>query len=222
MGLNKAFEGVYRGAGKLWTRNLAPGKRVYGEDLKDHEGIEFRAWNPFRSKLASALEKGLKEFPIRQGSHILYLGCSEGTTPSHLSDVIGKDGLLLGVDISERTMKKFIELCEQRENLVPILADANQPEAYAEYLEGIEVDLLYQDVSQKNQAEIFCKNARAYLKPGKPAMLCVKARSIDSARKANRIVAEEVKALEKDFEIVQVLELSPFEKDHAFVYCKKK
>src|SRR3989338_1050733 len=222
MALKKLFEGVYEGFYRLWTRNLCPGKAVYGEELRDFNGIEFRAWNPNRSKLASAIKKGLKELPLKAGSKVLYLGSSEGTTASHLSDLIGKEGLLFGLDVSERSMKKFIELCEQRENMVPVLADANQPQTYAEHIEGLEIDLLYQDISQKNQAEIFCKNARAYLAKGKPAMLCVKARSIDSAEKASRIVQEEVRQLEKDFEVLQVLELSPYEKDHAFVYARKK
>jgi len=222
MPLKKLFEGVYRGEGRLWTENLVPGKPVYGEDLRDFNGREFRAWNPFRSKLASAIEKGLKEFPVRAGGRVLYLGSSEGTTASHLSDVIGGTGLLVGVDVSERSMKKFLELCEQRENMVPVLADANQPEGYADALEDVKVDLLYQDVSQKNQAEIFLKNARAFLGKGKPAMLCVKARSIDSAKKASRIIGDEVRLLEKEFEVRQVLELSPFEKDHALVYGRKK
>jgi len=222
MALRKLFEGVYESQGRLYTLNLCPGKTVYGEELRDFNGVEYRGWNPYRSKLGSAIKRGLKELPLAAGGTVLYLGSSEGTTPSHFSDILGKEGVLFGVDVSERSMKKFIELCELRENLVPVLADANQPQAYAEYLEGMEVDLLYQDVSQRNQADIFCKNARTYLGKGKPAMLCIKARSIDSAEKVSRIVEQEIKQLEKDFEVVQVLELSPYEKDHAFVYCRKK
>ncbi len=220
--MKKIFEGVFENRGQLWTKNLVPGKKVYGEKLETIGGIEYRQWNAFRSKLGGAIKNGLKELPLREESKVLYLGSSEGTTPSHISDIIGKNGVLFGVDVAERVMRKFIEICNDRENLVPILADANLPKAYEEYLKGMEIDLLYQDISQKNQGEIFNKNAEMYLKKGKPAFIAIKARSISQHGNVNEIFEHELKELEKSFQIMQTIKLEPFDKEHLMAYCIKK
>ena len=60
------FKGVYwihfeDGSSRLATINLTPGKRVYGEQLITMNGVEYRVWNPYRSKLAAALMNGLKD-----------------------------------------------------------------------------------------------------------------------------------------------------------------
>lgn len=218
----KLMEGVYSIDSMLATENLVKGEKVYGEKLIEIEGKEYRLWNPNRSKVGASIKKGLKNLHIGKGSKVLYLGAAEGTTASHLSDIIEKTGTLFGVDISARSMRKFIYLCEQRENMVPILADAEQPNLYKEYLEGFSIDAIFQDVSQKNQAEIFLKNARVYLKHGAYGFLAVKARSINSSETVAKIVEEEAKMLEKEFEILEIISLEPFEKEHAMIYCKKK
>jgi len=216
------MEGVYAVNSHLATENLVKGEQVYGERLLHFEGKELRAWDPYRSKVAAAVKKGLKQLNIGKGSRILYLGAAEGTTISHLSDIIGLKGIVFGVDVSARSMRKFVYLCEKRKNLVPILADASQPNIYKEYLEGFSIDALFQDVSQKNQADIFLKNTRVYLKRGGFGFLSVKARSINSAMPVEEIVQEETEKLENEFDILGVLPLQPFEKDHAMVYCRKK
>ena len=52
------WEGVGRVGRDLYTTNLTPGRRAYGEDLRSERGVEFRRWDPFRSKLAAFLLKG--------------------------------------------------------------------------------------------------------------------------------------------------------------------
>ena len=81
----------------LLTRNLVAGRRVYNEELLIKDGVEYRTWDPFRSKLAAAILKGLAGDVIGAGDKVLYLGTSTGTTPSHVSDIIGEEGLLIGV-----------------------------------------------------------------------------------------------------------------------------
>src|SRR3989344_8753188 len=165
MGFNvtKISDGVFAIGQNIATQNLAPGKTVYGEQLINFEGKEYRLWEANRSKVGAAIKKGLKELKIGKGSKVLYLGAAEGTTISHLSDIVQEDGMIFGVDISARSMRKFIYLCEQRPNIIPILADASQPMTYKEQISGFSIDAMFQDVSQKNQAEIFLKNSRAYL-----------------------------------------------------------
>ena len=203
------------------TKNLVPGEKVYGENLFNLKGTEYREWKPFRSKLGAALKKGLKKFPFKAGSRVLYLGSAEGTTVSHLSDIVGEQGLIYGVDVSARVMRKFVSLCEKRKNLVPILASANHPEEYAQYIEG-QVDVLFQDISQKNQTEIFIKNAERFLGKGKPALLALKARSIDVTKSPKKVFEQEKKKLGQAFRIVQEFSLKPFERDHAFYLLEKR
>ena len=51
--------------------------------------IEYRAWNPFRSKLAAAILGGVDNIHMKPGSKVLYLGAASGTTVSHVSDLVG-------------------------------------------------------------------------------------------------------------------------------------
>jgi fibrillarin-like pre-rRNA processing protein len=219
--LKQIFNGIFSDDKRLLTKNLVPGKKVYGERLFSENDEEFREWVPWRSKLAAGIKNKLEDVPLKQRSTVLYLGSSEGTTASHVSDIIGANGLLFGVDSSERVMRKFIGLCEDRENLVPILADANKPKEYEEYLKGHSVDLLFQDISQKNQAEIFNKNAALFLSKGKPGLIAIKAKSI-SQGDPKQVFKKEIATLEKEFKVKQVISLNPFEKDHVLVLCEKK
>jgi fibrillarin-like pre-rRNA processing protein len=219
MAVDSVFPGVFRQGGRLLTENLTPGKRAYGEKLILDEGKEYREWDPFRSKLAASIRKGLQSLPIIPGCDVLYLGASTGTTPSHVSDIVGPDGLVYCVEISPTSMRSLLELSEKRENIIPILGDARQP---AQYSEVGEVDVIYQDVAQPDQSDILIKNAKAYLKDGGLAMYCVKSQSID-VLKPTKEVFENVRAeLKPFFDIVQEMPLEPYDKDHLFLSLRKK
>jgi fibrillarin-like pre-rRNA processing protein len=220
--MKQIFSEIFESRGKLFTKNLVPGKKVYGEALVIENGIEYREWIPWRSKLCAGIKNGLKQLPIKEGSNVLYMGSAEGTTPSHISDIIGKDGILFGIDVAEKVMRKFVELCENRKNMLPILADAGKPEAYKENLKEIEIDLLYQDISQKNQAEIFNKNAELFLEKGKFGLIAIKAKSISQSINPEKVFASEKKELEKQFNVLQQVNLAPFEKHHCLFLCEKK
>lgn len=215
----KLFEAVFSLDGKLATQNFAPGLRVYGERLHKIDGVEYREWDPYRSKLGGAVRKGLKEMAIKPGSNVLYLGASTGTTPSHVSDMIGKDGTAFCVEISPTSMNRLLALAEKRENLVPILGDARQPQ---EYSDVGEVDVIYQDVAQPDQADILIKNSNLYLKNGGIAMFCVKSQSIDVLKKPEDVFVEVKALLEPYFEVVQEMALEPYDKNHLFLVLKKK
>ena len=87
MQIQQIGENVYQIDNQIATVNLTPTKQVYQETLLQHEDKEFRLWNPRRSKLAAAIIKGLRTFPFKKDSKVLYLGASAGTTPSHISDI---------------------------------------------------------------------------------------------------------------------------------------
>ncbi|HID72632.1 TPA: fibrillarin-like rRNA/tRNA 2'-O-methyltransferase, partial [Candidatus Micrarchaeota archaeon] len=178
------------------------------------EGKELRMWDSYRSKLSGALRKGLKTFPFKEGSKVLYLGASTGTTPSHLSDIVGDDGEIFAVEFAPQCMKSLIALAELRENLIPIHADARIPRDYDEVGE---VDIIYQDVAQPDQDDILIKNANMFLKMGGIAMICIKSQSIDVTKKPDDVFAEVIKNLEKKFMVLEKIRLDPYDKDHMFV-----
>jgi len=198
--------------GQLATLNLVPGSSVYGERLLG----DYRSWSPRRSKLASALLKGLK-LPLSADSSVLYLGASTGTTASHLSDILS-DGILYLVEFAKKPMEKLVSLCEARYNMIPIFEDANHPERYL----GIvgEVDLIYQDISQPNQVEILIKNADHLLKKSGWVIIAIKARSIDLARSSEDIFRSELEKFSMRFEIEETFDLSPGYRDHLMVVGK--
>ncbi|MBI5047301.1 fibrillarin-like rRNA/tRNA 2'-O-methyltransferase [Candidatus Micrarchaeota archaeon] len=212
--MNSSYSGVFDIKGSFATINLDPGKRVYTEKLVKQDGEEYRIWDPFRSKLCGAMKKGLKNFPFVPGSKILYLGASTGTTISHLSDVVGMNGEIYAVEIAPQCMKSLLALCDRRSNIIPIHADARQPQ---EYEEVGKVDTLYQDVAQPDQDSILIKNAVMFLKPGGIAMLCIKSQSIDVTKEPQVVFDMVVKNLETKFEILEKIRLEPFDKDHLFV-----
>jgi fibrillarin-like pre-rRNA processing protein len=208
------------GQSRLATLNLAPGVSVYGEKLVVVEGKEYRIWDPFRSKLAAAILKGLKDIGLREGHSVLYLGASTGTTLSHVSDIVGERGVVFGVEFSARVARELIErVVKHRRNVVPIVADARHPRLYPS-IYG-KVDLVYCDIAQPDQTEIAVENCRIYLKSGGKLLLVVKCRSIDVAMEPTLVVKQEASKLkESGFKINQVVELEPFDKDHALIYAE--
>lgn len=216
--MNEKFFGVWEHNGQLLTKNLDKGKKVYNEKFVEIKGTEYRIWNPYRSKLAAAIKKGLKTFPFEKNTKVLYLGASTGTTISHLSDII-TEGEIYAVEIAAQMMKHLLEISTNRENIIPIHADARMPE---EYKEIGEVDVIYQDVAQPDQDDILIKNAKMFLKKGGIAMLCIKSQSIDVTIKPKEVFDKVIKKLEQHFEILQQIKLEPFDKDHLFVVLRFK
>ena len=218
---HEKFEGVYiveleDGSLKIATRNLTPGRRVYGERLFKIEGVEYREWNPYRSKLGAAILKGVSDVPLKKGTKVLYLGVATGTTASHVSDIIGLEGKLYGVEFAYRVMREFVTLAEIRKNLYPILADARLPHTYRNIVE--EVDVIYSDVAQPEQAKLVADNADYFLKEGGYLLLAIKARSIDVTAEPSEVYKREIDTLKnRGFKILDVVHLEPYDKDHAMV-----
>lgn len=202
----------------LATRNLTPGISVYGEELIT-EDVEYRLWNPRRSKLSAAILNGLKNLNIDNDFKVLYLGASTGTTVSHISD-IAYNGKIYAVEFSPVTAKKLTRLSRQRHNIYPILADATKPREYMNITE--KVDFVYCDVAQPTQSELFMKNMNLFAKDDASGMLMIKARSIDVIQKPKKIFKQEEKKLkEKGFKIIEKIKLEPYEKDHIAFLVEK-
>ena len=209
---------VFLKGDEVATRNLTPGISVYGEELIT-EDVEYRLWNPRRSKLSAAILNGLSSLKIENDYKILYLGASTGTTVSHISD-IAYNGKIYAVEFSPVTAKKLTRLSRQRPNIYPILADATKPKEYMNIIE--KVDFLYCDVAQPTQTELFMKNMNLFSKDDALGMITIKARSIDVIQKPKKIFKQEEKKLkEKGFKIVEKVKLEPYEKDHIAFLVEK-
>ncbi|MBU5536964.1 MAG: fibrillarin-like rRNA/tRNA 2'-O-methyltransferase [Candidatus Aenigmatarchaeota archaeon] len=215
------FYGIFKVDGNLATVNLVPGEKVYGEELIKEKNVEYRYWDYWRSKPAAAIKNGLKILPLEKGMNILYLGIANGTTASHFSDIIGKEGLIYGVEISERPFRELLPLVEKRGNIVPILSNARKPEDYEDQILG-KVDLVYEDVATEDQVEILIRNCEKFLKSEGFAIIAIKSQSIDVTRPPKEVYDECLQKLEKHFEILDKVKLDPYEKFHLFVVMKSK
>ena len=211
----RRFEGVYDFDGRIATKNSTPGFRVYDEQLIKRDDMEFRLWDPFRSKLGAAVMKGLQNFPINHKSRVLYLGASSGTTASHVADIAEA---VYCVEFSKRMMRELLPVTLKKKNMIPILGDAKRPE---EYLHNISnVDVIFQDVAQRNQAEILIKNANIF--SPRYAILSIKSRSISASKTPKQVFREEIDKLKEKFDVLEIIDLRPYEKDHVLVNLKVK
>ena len=220
------FRAIYQvilenGAQRLATKNLTPGRSVYGERLIRYEGVEYRLWDPFRSKLAAAILRNLKTVPIRPDHKVLYLGAASGTTTSHVSDIVEEKGHVYCVEFAPRAIRELVNnVCAFRLNMSPILEDARFPERYAMFVSG-KVDDIYCDIAQPEQAKVLADNADLFLKKSGRIMLAVKAQSIDVTKEPSEIYKREAKVLEnRGFNIEEVVHLEPYDKAHAMIVAQ--
>ncbi|XP_005281392.2 rRNA 2'-O-methyltransferase fibrillarin [Chrysemys picta bellii] len=216
-------EGVFICRGKedaLVTKNLVPGESVYGEkriSVEDSElKVEYRAWNPFRSKLAAAILGGIDQIHIKPGAKVLYLGAASGTTVSHVSDIVGPEGLVYAVEFSHRSGRDLINVAKKRTNIIPVIEDARHPHKYR-MLIGM-VDVIFADVAQPDQSRIVALNAHNFLKNGGHFVISIKANCIDSTAAPEAVFASEVKKMQQEnMKPQEQLTLEPYERDHAVV-----
>lgn len=226
-------EGIFVARGKedaLVTLNSTPGVAVYGEKRisvetpsKEAGGAavktEYRVWNPFRSKIAAAVLGGVDNIWIKPGSKVLYIGAAAGTSCSHVSDIVGKDGAVYAVEFSHRPGRDLLGVAKLRTNIIPIVEDARHPLKYR-MLVGM-VDVIFADVAQPDQARIVALNAHHFLKNGGHAVIAVKASCIDSTAAPEAVFRREVSKLQKEnFKPLEQLTLEPYERDHAVVIAE--
>ena len=207
------------GQEKLATENMVPGNQVYKEKLIIKRNVEYRLWDPFRSKLAASIMNELDYFPFENKTKVLYLGASTGTTVSHISDIIGPNGIIFAVEHASRVARDFLDrVASFRSNIIPILQDARRPKEYFSVFG--KVDVVYVDIAQPDQTKIAIENCEMFLKKGGYFFLVIKTRSIDVTKDPKRIVIEEIEKLKIKFEVLQSIDLHPYDKDHAMVIAK--
>ena len=147
----------------LATLNLTPGESVYNEKRvavkgeTEEDKVEYRVWNPFRSKLGASIVSGIEKIHIKPGSKVLYLGAASGTTVSHVADLVGEQGAVYAVEFSKRSGRDLVNMAKKRTNVVPIIEDARHPLKYRMLVPM--VDVIFADVAQPDQARIMAHNA---------------------------------------------------------------
>ena len=221
------FPGIYQavledGAKRLATKNFAPGRTVYGERLIRFEGVEYRVWDAFRSKLAGAILKGLKTVPILPDHKVLYLGAASGTTPSHISDIVGDEGHVYCVEFAQRSLRDLVtNVVAYRSNMSPFLADARMPQKYGMFIPE-KLDEIYCDIAQPEQAKVLADNADVFLKEKGWVILAVKSQSIDVTLPPSEVYQMEAKVLRnRGFRVEQVVDLEPYDIAHAMIVAQK-
>jgi len=206
---------------------MAPGKAVYGEkriraDMpgsKVSDKVEFRVWNPYRSKLGASIVNGIKSIYIKPGSKVLYLGAASGTTVSHVADIVGKEGSVFAVEFAKRPARQLVRMAQERGNVVPILADARLPNQYR--LMVPMVDVIFSDVAQPDQTEIVMLNAKHFLKNGGEVLIAVKASCVDSLAAPEEVFEAEIKKLEKEgWKPQERITLEPYQRNHTMITAK--
>ena len=221
--------GVRKEGRSLWTRNANKGKSVIGERRKRDGKIEWRKWDPYRSKVAAALlaTKGEpSEILPEPGSVALYLGASSGTTVSHIHDHLcgagnHHDGQLIAVEISPRMMRDLQSLAEQRMGLIPILADARNVNAYATTMRR-RAEWIHQDLSIADQAQNFISIAEDTLSKGGTGLLSLKAASerADEGGDSSRFSRAEALLRESSLEFIERIDIEKYQEQHVIFHVK--
>ena len=193
--------------------NLPDGIRKKRSFLEIKDTNNWIAWNPYHSKLSAYILAKGKYWPFTRKSIVLYLGAAEGNTISYLSNLC-PDGRIIGVDISPTSMAELILLAEKKKNIIPFLGDAHFPEQYHPHVNS--PDIIYQDIAQGDQLDIFIRNYK-YFKP-KHGFLMLKSKSIKG--KDKEIINQYRENLESYFTNVECINISKWAKGHRAYYVQ--
>jgi len=189
-------------------------------DLRKKRGLlqirkngKWDTWNPYHSKLSAYLVAGGENWPFKKNSKVLYLGSAEGNTISYLSKICKTD-TITAVDISAIAMAELLVLARNKKNIIPCLNDAHFPERYR--IQANNPDIIYQDIAQNDQVDIFIRNCN-YFKP-KYAFLMLKTQSIAGRNK--EIFRETEKKLKETFGKVETVNINKWAKGHSAYYME--
>jgi fibrillarin-like pre-rRNA processing protein len=214
------LEGVFTDGDDLYTRSLLGDSPEAGPTVGGDNGHAYRSFPPRRSKLAAMVKRRVRAWPFHTGSRVLYLGAGAGTTVSFMSDIC-PEGTVFAVEFAPDPFRGLVEVATDRPNVVPILADAREPATYRAHLGG-PVDIVYQDVAQRDQWDILRRNADAHLAQGGHAVLLLKARSVDVASPADAVYAQVRAAVEAShYEMEDFVALDPYEREHAVFVLRR-
>merc|ERR1719422_231723 len=70
---------------------------------------------------------GVGKIHMPPGSKVLYLGAASGTSVSHVSDVVGPEGMVYAVEFSHRSGRDLLNVAKKRTNVAHV-SDVVGPE----------------------------------------------------------------------------------------------
>ncbi|XP_074328717.1 uncharacterized protein LOC141666553 isoform X2 [Apium graveolens] len=197
------FKGLFlaKGLGKKnfnCTKNLVPGKVLHGDKLisvqkDDGTEVEYRLWNPHISKLAAAILGGLTNIWIKPGSHVLYLGDVCGITVLQLSDLVGSNGMVYVIGLSDVVANTV----EERSNVVTF------PENFC---------------FRKDMVNYIARYALLHLKTGGHYLICTRAKNINFTSQVKDPFADHDKlpfSVRIEFKTNEIVMLEPIGRGHA-------
>ncbi len=206
------YHGIFTDGKNFYTRSK--NQSLFGEKILKENKFIYRLWDPYRSKFSASLHKNLKNYRLEKNSNILYLGASYGNTVSFLSEVI-YDGKIFAVEFALKPFASLLNVSKIYNNIYPIMADANFPKKFKIYVEG--PDILIQDISQKNQIEIFKENLKTFPNT-KFCYLFLKTRAIDAIKDPKDVLEESLKSLDN---VKEIINLNPYAKDHYLIFIER-
>lgn len=214
----------------LWSENADQGNTVYGESLRKFSGIEYRRWDPSRSKLGAAIMRTRRDRSYLlpdPGSTVLYLGAGHGTSISHLHDHIcgarnDLGGRIVAVDLAPRCLRDLTHLASLRPGLVPVLGDARKHNAWGVLLPR-KVKWLFQDVAQSGQVEIFINACRRFLQINGIGLLSLKAASERWTGEGEDVLFDKVaeQLSETGFIVEESIKLTGYEDNHVLFVARR-
>ena len=204
-------------AKKIATLNLSVGSKEKDEGIIKMNGNEYRIWKPYRSKLAAAIINGMEIFPILKKSKILYFDATMENTASYISDIVGNDGKIFVVVNSNKPSNFMQKMVDKRSNVTMI----HHTENLAQHKSiNDKVDVIYMNVSDKNNLDIAILNSKAYLKDGGYLLLVVKTADISVNKYGAEPENNQRKKIRMLFEMIQEINLADFFKDNTMIVAK--
>lgn len=163
-------------------------------------------------KLGAYRTKDGAGWDVAPDENVLYLGAAQGVTARWMSDLV-QQGTIVAIEKSAVAGLGLLATAKDVDNIVPYVGDAREPSAYAPLVPGL--GIVYQDVAQRDQVDIFLDNVQRF--HPRRGFLAVKARSIAVERDPEEVFEEAVEQISKVGDILDVVPLDPFHKDHAMI-----
>jgi fibrillarin-like pre-rRNA processing protein len=173
--------------------------------------------SPARSsvgKIEAYERAGGEGFALREGEPVLYLGAAQGQRAARIADDAA--GPVVAVEKSPVAALSLIGAAEEWTNLVPYVGDARHPGTYAPLVP--ELGLLFQDVAQPDQVDIFLANLDRF--QPRRALLAVKAPSIAVDRPPEAVFEQARDRIAERARVREVVDLDPTHDDHAMIVAE--
>jgi len=193
---------------------------VPSTDVEPFKGVlknGVRRWSPYRSKLAALAKKTGGFDGLLPTNRALYLGAGNGYTVSFLADLC-KECHIYAVECSHTSSRDLLKVARHRKNIHPLIANARMASSYMTTVPT--PDWLFQDISQRDQVEIFLSHL-PFLQSRSVAILILKVESLSKGHSINRALDAAADALSLHCVVKETVSLEPYEKMHGALICTR-